>query len=141
MTMLCAINKQKAVAGVLLGAAALTSILSIWLIPKLGISGAALAQLIGDLALSAWLIPFLASRETNDNFGPFLSATAAAFLKGLLIPIAIGLLGWRLIQSEAVRLIVLVPAVSSLALALMWTQLATYERSHFLALIKSRFSN
>lgn len=141
MVMLCAINKQKSVAGILLGAAALTSVLSIWLIPRIGISGAALAQLIGDLSISAWLIPLLASRETNDNFGPFLSATASAFLKGLLIPIAIGLLGWRLIHSELVRLIVLVPAVSSVALALMWTQLAAYERSHLLGLIKSRFSN
>jgi O-antigen/teichoic acid export membrane protein len=141
MAMLCAVNKQKSVASVLLGAAALTSLLSIWLIPRIGISGAALAQLIGDLSISAWLIPLLASRETNDNFGMFLSATAVAFLKGLLIPIAIGLLGWRLIHSELVRLMVLVPAVSSLAVALMWTQLAAYERSHLLGLIKSRFSH
>jgi O-antigen/teichoic acid export membrane protein len=141
MAMLCAINKQKSVAVVLLGAAALTSIISIWLIPRIGISGAALAQLIGDLSISAWLIPLLASRETNDNFGPFLSGTAAALLKGLLIPIGIGLLGWRFIHSELVRLIVLVPVVFSLGLGLMWTQLAAYERSHLLGLFKSRFAH
>lgn len=141
MAMLCAINKQKSVAGVLLGAAALTSVLSIWLIPRIGISGAALAQLIGDLSISAWLIPLLAAGVTNDKFGPFLSATAAAFLKGLLIPIGIGLLGWRLIHSELVRLVVLVPAVFSLGLGLMWTQLAAYERSHLLGLVKSRFAH
>lgn len=141
MSMLCAVNKQKSVAGVLLGAAALTSVISIWLIPRIGISGAALAQLIGDLSLSAWLIPLLAARETKDNFGLFLGATALALVKGLLIPIALGLLGWRLIHSEAVRLIFLIPAVSALALALMWSQLAAYERSHLVGLVKSRFSN
>lgn len=141
MATLCAINKQKSVAAVLLGAAALTSILSIWLIPRIGISGAALAQLIGDLSISAWLIPLLVSREVKDNFGLFVTTTAAAFLKGLLIPIATGLVGWRLIHSDVVRLLVLVPAVFALGLGLMWNQLAAYERSHLFGLIKSRLPN
>ena len=141
MTMLCAINKQKAVAGVLLAAATLTSGLSIWLIPRMGISGAALAQLIGDLSISAWLIPLIASRETSDKFAQFFGSTAIAFVKGLLIPVGVGLLGWRLIHSESVRLMLLVPAVSCLAVVLMWTQLAAYERSHLLGLVKSRLSN
>jgi O-antigen/teichoic acid export membrane protein len=138
MTLLCAINKQKAVAAVLLGAAALTSILSIWLIPRIGISGAALAQLIGDVAMSAWLIPLLASRETKDNYARFMGKTAMALIKGLLIPIGLGFLGWRLINSELLRFAVLVPAISCLALALMWGQLAVYERSHLLGLVKTR---
>jgi O-antigen/teichoic acid export membrane protein len=141
MSMLCAINQQKPVAGVLLGAAALTSLLSVWLIPRIGISGAALAQLLGDLSVSAWLIPLLAAREINDDFRGFLAAIAVALLKGLLIPLGLGLLGWRLIHSELVRLLVLVPAVAALAVGLMWTQLATYERSHLLNLIKVRLAH
>jgi O-antigen/teichoic acid export membrane protein len=141
MTVLCAINKQKSVALVLLGAAALTSILSILLIPRIGMSGAALAQLIGDASLSAWLIPLLASREIKDGFGRFFSDVAAAFVKGVLAPIALGLLGWRLINSEMVRLLVLVPAISLLALGLMWAQLASYERSHLFGLVKARFAH
>jgi O-antigen/teichoic acid export membrane protein len=141
MSMLCAINKQKSVAGVLLAGAAVTTLFSLWLIPRIGISGAALAQLIGDLSISAWLIPLLASGETDDNFGSFVISTATALLKGLLIPIGIGFIGWRLIQSELIRLVVLVPGVFSLAVGLMWTQLAAYERSHLVGLIKSRFSN
>ncbi len=140
MTMLCAVNKQRSVAGILLAAAALTSGLSIWLIPRIGMSGAALAQLLGDLSISAWLIPLLAVRETTDSFRRFVVETALSLLKGLLIPIVIGLIGWRFIHSELVRLTVLVPAVSFIAVALMWTQLASYERSHLLGMIKSRFS-
>jgi O-antigen/teichoic acid export membrane protein len=141
MTMLCAINKQKPLAVVLLVSAAITSILSIWLIPRLGMSGAALAQLIGDLSISAWLIPWLASRETNGSYAVFMGETTMALIKGLLIPIALGLVGWQLISSEVLRLTVLVPAISCLALALMWNQLASYERSHLLGLVKTRFAS
>jgi O-antigen/teichoic acid export membrane protein len=141
MTMLCAINKQKLVAVVLLAAAAVTSVLSIWLIPKIGISGAALAQLIGDLSVSAWVIPWLASRETKDNYAAFMGKTAMALIKGLLIPVGLGLLGWRLIGSEVVRLTVLVPAVSALAVAMMWTQLAEYEKNHLVGLVRARFAH
>jgi O-antigen/teichoic acid export membrane protein len=141
MTMLCAINRQKVLAAVLLGAATLTSMLAIWLIPRIGMSGAALAQLIGDLAIPAWLIPMLASQETKDSFSQFVAGTALALLKGLLIPMAVGLIGWRLIHSEWIRLVVLVPAVSFLAIGLMWTQLASYERAHLLAMVKSKFAS
>lgn len=138
MATLCAIGRQQSVALVLLGAAALTSMLSVWLIPRIGMSGAALAQLIGDVSISAWIIPFLASRETKDNYVEFMGETAMALIKGLLIPIGLGLLGWRLISSEVVRLVVLVPAISCLAVALMWSQLADYERSHFSGLVKAK---
>jgi O-antigen/teichoic acid export membrane protein len=141
MTMLCAINRQKVLAAVLLGAATLTSMLAIWLIPRIGMSGAALAQLIGDLAIPAWLIPMLASQETKGSFSQFVAGTALALLKGLLIPMAVGLIGWRLIHSEWIRLVVLVPAVSFLAIGLMWTQLASYERAHLLAMVKSKFAS
>jgi uncharacterized membrane protein len=97
--------------------------------------------LLGDLSVSAWLIPLLAAREINDDFRGFLAAIAVALLKGLLIPLGLGLLGWRLIHSELVRLLVLVPAVAALAVGLMWTQLATYERSHLLNLIKVRLAH
>jgi O-antigen/teichoic acid export membrane protein len=141
MTVLCAINKQRSVALVLFGAASLTSVLSILLIPKIGMGGAALAQLIGDLSVSAWLIPLLACREVKDSFGKFFSGTAAALFQGILIPIGLGLIGWRLIHSEPIRLLVLIPVVSAIALALMWRQLASYERSHLFGLVRARFAD
>src|SRR5207253_65160 len=128
------------VAIVLFCAAIVTSVLSIWLIPIMGMSGAALAQLIGDVSLSAWLIPLLATREIGDRFTRFLSETISALVLGILIPLTLGLVGWRLIDSELLRLAVLVPAVSCLAVAFMWSQLASYERLHLFGLIKRRCS-
>ncbi len=128
MTLLCAINRQKSVALVLLGASVLTSVISLWLVPKIGISGAALAQLAGDVCISAWLIPWLAAKETQDRLGSFLSQTFKALITGILIPVAIGLLAWRLIDSELLRLLLIVPFVSALTFVLMWTQLTPTEK-------------
>ena len=138
--LLCAINRQKSVAFVLIGAAVLTSAISILLIPQIGISGAALAQLIGDLCVSAWLVPWLASKEIHDRFADFLSETLSALLTGIIVPIAIGFAAWRLIESQPVRLFVLFPAVSAIALVLMWTQLRSHERAHLFRLFKTRFA-
>src|SRR5262249_10360536 len=140
MTLLCAINRQKSVAIVLFGAALITSAVSIVLIPRMGMSGAALAQLIGDASLSGWLIPLLATRQTGDRFARFAFQTLSALVLGILLPLALGLAGWQLIHVEAVRLIILVPIVSLLAFALMWKQLAIYERTHLFSLVKARFA-
>jgi O-antigen/teichoic acid export membrane protein len=141
MTLLCAVNRQKPVALALLGAAAITSVLSIFFIPVIGMSGAALAQLLGDLSVSAWLVPWLAARETKDSFSGYWLETMTALLKGVLIPVALGLVGWRLIHSQTIRLFVLMPTIFLIALALMWTQMASYERSHFSRLFRSRFAD
>jgi O-antigen/teichoic acid export membrane protein len=128
MTLLCAINKQKSVALALIAAAVLTSAFSVWLVPRMGISGAALAQLIGDLCVSVWLIPLLAVRETHDRLGDFIGETTIALVTGILIPVAVGFLGWRLIQHGLSRLIFLVGLVSVVGLGLMWRQLTSEEK-------------
>lgn len=141
MTMLCAINRQRSVACVLLGAATLTSVLSLWLIPRFGISGAALSQLLGDLAVCAWVIPLLASREIQDSVTGLLAAISSAFVSGVFVPIALGFIGWRLVQSEILRFIVVIPAVSCLALVLIWRQMVPYERTHLFSLVKGRLAH
>ncbi len=128
MTLLCAINRQKSVALVLLGAAVLTSAFSLWLVPMIGIGGAALAQLAGDVCVSAWLIPLLAAEVTQDCFSNFISETGWALLTGILVPVALGLMGWWMIHSELLRFLLIVPLVSSLALVLIWRQLTPIEK-------------
>ncbi len=128
MTLLCSINRQKSVALSLIAAAVLTNALSLLLVPKIGISGAALAQLAGDLCVSAWLIPWLATKETQDHFGSFLFLTGKAMLTGILVPLALGFLGWRLIELEWVRLLLLVPFVGFMALVSIWRQLTPNEK-------------
>ena len=128
MVVLLATNRQKQVASVILAAAIVTSTLSIILVPHLGISGAALASLLGDVLLSAWLIPYFAVKETDDSGGAFFTVTISAMLVVVLIPAGIGYLLWNLISASLVRYLVIVPVISTLALILMWRQLASYER-------------
>lgn len=134
--LLCAINRQKLVALVLIGAAVLTSAISILLVSQIGISGAALAQLIGDVCVSAWLIPWLAAKEIQDHFGGFVSETGKALVTGILIPIGLGLLAWRLIDSELLRLLLIVPSVACLALVFMWRQLTPNEKGFGLGIYR-----
>lgn len=128
MILLCAINRQKSVAIALIGTGSLTSILSLWLVPKIGISGAALAQLVGDVCVAAWLIPWLATKEIQDRLSSFLAEILRALLIGIVIPVVLGLLAWRLVESEVLRLFLIVPSVSVLALLLMWLQLTPAEK-------------
>jgi O-antigen/teichoic acid export membrane protein len=138
LTVLCSINKQKVVAYSLVASAIVSGGLAIALIPRVGVKGAALAQLLGDLCVSAWLIPLLAVKATGDSYFQFLGTTATAFCKGLLIPIALGLLGWRLIHSMHLRFFVLLPLTWCLGLALMWFALPSNERSHIFHLARPR---
>jgi O-antigen/teichoic acid export membrane protein len=128
MVVLLATNRQKQVASVILAAAIVTSTLSIILVPHLGISGAALASLLGDVLFSAWLIPYFAVKETGDSGGVFFAVTIGAMLLAVLIPAGIGYLLWNLLSTNLVRYLVIVPLISVLALVLMWRQLASYER-------------
>ena len=132
---LCAINKQKLVAYSVIGAAGITCLLATVLIPRMGISGAALSQLLGDLAVSAWLIPFFASKEIKDCFGEFTFKIVSGFLMGIVFPALLGLIGWRFIHSELMRFLILTPAVFGLALLIMWKQLASDERFYLRQLV------
>jgi O-antigen/teichoic acid export membrane protein len=135
MILLCSINKHKFVALSLIGAALLTGGLSVVLVPKMGISGAALAQLCGDVCVSAWLIPLLAAKEIKDSARQFFSKSIRALVIGIIIPVGIGWIGWRLLPPGLLRLVILVPSTFALGLVLMWRELTPAEKgmsNHFL---------
>lgn len=135
MILLCSINKHKFVGLTLIGAALLTGGVSVWLVPKIGISGAALAQLIGDICVSAWLIPLLAAREIKDSVWGFFGKSMRGLVTGIVIPVGVGLIGWRLMPPGLFRLVSLIPVVFVLALWLMWRELTPAEKglgNHFL---------
>jgi O-antigen/teichoic acid export membrane protein len=128
MTMLAAINRHQLVALTLLGASGITSILAVTLVPVMGISGAALAALLGDLCVSAWLVPSLACREIGDSFSAFLAEAGAALSMGIGIPVGLGLVAWLLLPSPLLRYLLVIPISMGIALMLMWRQLAPFER-------------
>jgi O-antigen/teichoic acid export membrane protein len=75
MTLLLAINRQRSVAFALVGAALIGGLLAIPLVEHMGVAGAALAVLIGDVCVPAWLIPLYACRETGDKYTEFIADT------------------------------------------------------------------
>lgn len=136
MVLLMAINRPKPVAIALFSSAIVTGLLAAILIPWLGIRGDALAELIGDLSVAAWLIPVLASREIGDQARGFLQEMGLALGKGVSLPLVLGALAWILFTSTWVRYLVIIPMSLCLLLILLWQQSAVFERRSFLNLAR-----
>lgn len=128
MTVLMATNRHQRIALVLLSAAGVTSLLAVALVPVMGIGGAALAALVADLCIPAWLTPFIASREVGDSPRKFMAEAGASVIWGIGIPIGFGLLAWHLIPSLQLRFLLVLPVSVGTALVLMWWQLTFSER-------------
>jgi O-antigen/teichoic acid export membrane protein len=126
-TVLLATNRHRRVALILLGEALLTGVLAVVLVPRLGIKGAALAALISDVSISAWLIPRLALRETGDNVNGFLAAMTGA-ITAIVIPVSLGLVGWRFVTSAFLRYVLVAPVSALLGMAIVLWQLDASER-------------
>jgi O-antigen/teichoic acid export membrane protein len=127
MTLLLATNRHQLVPLILLGAATVTSLLAMALVPVMGISGAALAALLGDLGFSAWLIPSLASREMGEPPGGFL-AEASRAMGAVGIPVLLAVAAWFLVPFSPVRYGVILPMSAGIAAAMMWRGLVIPER-------------
>src|SRR5262249_15386934 len=128
MTVLMATNRHQRMALVLLSAAGVTSLLAVALVPVMGIGGAALAALVADLCIPAWLAPFIASREIGDSPRQFMAEAGAGVIGGIGIPGGLGSLAWYLIPSLQLRYLLVLPMSVGMALALMWWQLMAWER-------------
>lgn len=79
-TVLLASNKHYRPSVALLVEALLTGALGLYLIPALGIRGAALSALIADVCVCAWVIPRLAIREIGEDSTIFARQSLRAFL-------------------------------------------------------------
>jgi hypothetical protein len=128
MILLLATNRHYRVTLVSLGEAVLAVGISVLLVPRFGIRGAAFAWLVADLGVSAWLVPRLASDETGDGFGALMS-TAARAVTAVVIPVSLGTLAWFMVKSVQVRYGVVFPGGLLLGFYLMIRQLSGAERS------------
>ncbi len=128
MTILLSTNRHQPVALAFLGAAVISSILALVLVPLMGVSGAALAVLVGDICIPAWLVPLLVCREIGDRLSHFGAATGAALIWGIGIPVVVVFVAWHLFPSPVFRYLFLIPISVATALALMWQQLVPFER-------------
>jgi hypothetical protein len=129
MTVLLATNRHRAAAFTLLGGAAVTCALALVLVPWLGIRGAALAALLGDLAVPAWFIPRLAGRATGVSAWAITGSAAASFARGIGVPALLAAFAWYLVPVTAVRYGLVLPATVVFAAWQMWLALPAAERA------------
>lgn len=141
MTLLSATNRHQYVALGLLGAAAVSSILTVGLVPMMGISGAVLAVLLGDICIPAWLVPSIACRGMGERVGKCVRAAGAALIGGIGIPVGLGVVGWQLFPSPLLRYVLVAPISLAIALSLMWRRLDPFERLLVASVYQTRFNN
>jgi O-antigen/teichoic acid export membrane protein len=138
LTVLCATNQHYKLGFTLLGEGILTGAMSLFLVPSMGIRGAALAALLADICVSAWIIPGLALRETGDTPASFIVSITKA-MAAIAIPVGIGLTGWELIPYPYLRWGLVFPVSAVLALGLMFLQLDASEHSGVVHLYRQIF--
>ncbi|MBI1748423.1 MAG: lipopolysaccharide biosynthesis protein [Acidobacteria bacterium] len=134
---LLATNRHKRATLGLLGSALITSALAMILVPIMGMRGAALAALLGDLCVVAWFIPILAARAAGDSGVGLMLDVGSALLKGIGIPVAFGFLSWFLLPVAIMRYLIVLPLCGMLAGVIIWRQLIPFERQLVLHFFRS----
>jgi hypothetical protein len=137
LTVLCAINRHHKLGFILLGEGIFTGAMSVFLVPMMGIRGAALSALVADIFVSGWIIPILALRETGGTFATFAVSSIKA-MGAIAIPVLIGVTGWHFILSSYLRWSVVFPASVLLALGLIIHQLDSSERKALLHIYRHK---
>jgi O-antigen/teichoic acid export membrane protein len=125
---LYATNHQRSVVKVLFAASVLNCALAALLIPRWGITAAALAATLSELSLSAWLIPRTAAQTIGAPNAVFWSQAVLPVLLGLGLAVSIGLAAWRQFPVDSLRYFVIFPTTILLGLTLGWMTLARHER-------------
>jgi len=126
-TVLLASNKHYRPSFALLVEALLAGSLSLYLIPALGIRGAALAALIADVCVCAWVVPLLAIRELGEDFTVFARQSLQA-LMAIVIPALVCVLSWHFVRSIVFRYAVAFPLCLGIAVYFIFIQLDIEER-------------
>jgi O-antigen/teichoic acid export membrane protein len=126
---LMAVNKHRLIACSALASALIAGTVAFSLVPMMGISGAALATLLGDLSTSAWIAPWLASRELGESVTASLFQTLIAPLWAFVPAFGIATLGWMMSTSPVLRFGLFFPLAIGTGVWLVRKQLTTEERA------------
>jgi O-antigen/teichoic acid export membrane protein len=125
-TVLYASNRHYRPSVALLLDALITGALAVYLVPVLGIRGVALATLLADVVVCAWLMPLLTAREIGEDLVAFAGMSLRAAV-ALLLPAAACLAVWHFTRSLMVRYSCFATCIG-VALVLMFTQTDKEER-------------
>ncbi len=123
-----ATNRQARLVWILLLNAVANLLLTMILVRHAGARGAAVAALVADLAIAAWLVPWGALRLLNLSWRAYLRQMLVTFVFALIVPCCCGGLIWWSVASQPVRDL-LVPALGAVISAgIMFLLLSEEER-------------
>jgi phosphatidyl-myo-inositol dimannoside synthase len=128
-TALLATNRQGRVALLLATNAAVSFVLSILLVPRLGIRGVAAASLAADLAFASWVVPRAACHALGDRFSGYAREILGVLGLAVLVPAAFAALLYALLPAGMLRAFVVPPVFGAAALVAFWFTLAPEERA------------
>lgn len=127
-TTLLATNRHRPVALCLAGSGIVAGALAIPLVQMLGMRGAVLASLLGDLCLPAWFIPRLVLQELGGSATRAFKETVLPGFTVVGLPLLLGLSAWALISDVGIRYLVVVPMCAISAIVLIWWHMTPRER-------------
>lgn len=128
MTALAATNRQGRAVVIMAVNAAVGIGLSLLLIPRFGIRGAAAAALIADLAVASWAMPRVACKEFGDHLLGHAREVLPVIGLGLVAPAGLaGLLYWAM-PPGLLRAVVVPPVFGLLSAGFFWYAISAEER-------------
>jgi O-antigen/teichoic acid export membrane protein len=127
-TALLATNRQGRLALLLAANAAVVFVLSVFLVPRVGIRGCAAASLLADVTVASWLVPRAACKALGDSFKGYAREILSSLGVGLLVPAAISAGLYFLLPAGLFRALVIPPVFALIALPLFSLTLADEER-------------
>jgi O-antigen/teichoic acid export membrane protein len=128
-TLLSSTNRQGRLVPLLFANAIAGVVIAYLLIPSMGIRGAALGGLIGDLVIATWAVPLTTCRALGDTLLGYLRETIPIFLIALVLPAVLsGAIFWALPWQTA-KLVVTPIVFGGLSLPLFLRLLEPDERA------------
>jgi O-antigen/teichoic acid export membrane protein len=127
LVLLAAINRVRPVAIVLAISTGITLASAVWLVPRWGVHGAAIAWISGDLLATGWLIPSLASRQIGTSVWSELKAFCFATFP-VLLSAAFGLFLWFRSNSGVYHFALALPITLLFGTMLLWRNTEPTER-------------
>lgn len=127
-TVLVATNRQGRLVSILLLDSLVGIGISLALVPRLGIRGAAVAGLAADCLIVSWAAPLAACAAIGDRYRDYLREVAPALLASVGMPLAVAGALWWYIPWAPARLVMIPMFGLALGAAILWRMLAPAER-------------
>lgn len=100
---------------------------ALWLLPRIGIAGVALATILAQMNVTGWYVPYKACRDTGDSFWHYLSAVLTPALPAVMVAGVVGVLIVSFLEDVWLHIAIGVPVVVGVYLVIYLSHGVTRE--------------